>query len=75
MVQLLIDSFRLYPTANGKKDLEHYVSVKERPKIDQTQAASIDDVLKIPVKGDSVFDHFSRIADAYEREFISRTQK
>jgi len=75
MIQLLIESFRLYPTARVKKDVEHYVSAQERPKIDQAQAASIDAVLKIPVKEGSLFDHASRIADAYEREFIARTQK
>lgn len=75
MVQWLIDSFRFYPTANAKEDLKHYVKVKVRPLIDPVQAASIDDLLKITVNEDSVFDHFSRIADAYEREFISRTQK
>ena len=75
MVQFLIDSYQLYPTANTKENLKHYLKLEERRRIDPAQAAAIDDVLKTPVKADSLFDHFSRIADAYEREFISQTQK
>ena len=77
MVKFLIASYQLHPTKIGQENLKHYVSPSERPKIDTTQAQTIDDVLRstMNVTEDSVFNHVSRLVDSYQREFALPVEK